>query len=87
MRMFDFAERCVLALFVRLRFARSMDSNTLRRSLNLFEFPHSSFAFSFYHSILVYCKSHRPKAVTVATQMRPCIVLYKTAGNPREICD
>ena len=34
-----------------------------------------------------YCKSHGPKAVAVATKTRPCIVLYKAAGNPREMCD
>ena len=39
-------ERCDLVLFVKFRFAKSMNSNTLRRPLNLFEFPHSSFVFS-----------------------------------------
>ena len=31
---------------------------------------------------LTYCKSHRPKAVALATKMRPCNVLYKATGNP-----
>ena len=34
MRMFDSPERCVLVLFVRFRFAKSMNSNMFRRSLN-----------------------------------------------------
>ena len=46
MGVFDSPERCVLVLFVKFKFAKSMNSNTLRRSFNLFELPHSSFVFS-----------------------------------------
>ena len=47
MRIFDSPGRCVLVLLVKFRLVKSMNSNTQRRSLNLFEFRNSSFAFSF----------------------------------------
>ena len=39
-------ERSVLAMFVEFDFVKSLSSNPLRRSLNLFVFPHSSLALS-----------------------------------------
>ena len=61
MRMFDSPERFILALFVKFRFAKSINSNTLLRSLNLFEFSHSSFVLSAgFNFIDKNCFSHLP---------------------------